>query len=228
MRPRCRDSAFSVVELLVVISIIVLLVAMLLPALRFARQTAQRAHCQSNMRQMGAALNNFPNDHDGSLPGPSWYGQTPRYNHGTKDLSRWLANYMGLPAPEPTTHLNPYFICPSAVALIPPPQSPETSYQYGAMSERNPSTGLRVFGYPAFNGEPEYGPSKFTVVQSPSSAAAVRDIDYMLHPTAGWWAQTVGTPIHGYANGMAQRNYMFFDGHVEGRSEEQEFLAKPE
>jgi len=225
---RPQRSAFSVVELLVVVSIITLLLALLLPALRYARDTARRTNCQSNLRQMGAALNVFPNDHDGTLPGPSWYGQTPKYTHGTKMLSRWLAVYMDLPAPEATQHVNPYFICPSAVALIPDNQQAKDVYIYGAMSERNPSTGLRVFGYPYFEGSPEYPPSKFSVVQSPSSAPAIRDIDYMLHPTAGWWAQTVGTPIHGYANGLAQRNYMFFDGHVEGVADEQAFLAKPQ
>lgn len=62
-----RNSAFTIVELLVSISIIALLVAILLPSLSSAREAARRAVCVSNLRQMaiggitGAAdYNNVP------------------------------------------------------------------------------------------------------------------------------------------------------------------------
>lgn len=56
-RPPCHwREGFTLVELLVVISIISLMVAILLPALSAARNSARKAFCQSNLRQLGIAL----------------------------------------------------------------------------------------------------------------------------------------------------------------------------
>ncbi|HEX8914374.1 MAG TPA: prepilin-type N-terminal cleavage/methylation domain-containing protein [Humisphaera sp.] len=71
VQPRCRSrrrSGFTVVELVVVIGIIALLMAILLPVVGRARESARSVACLSNLRQLGTATVQYLTDNDGWFP----------------------------------------------------------------------------------------------------------------------------------------------------------------
>ncbi len=95
------NKAFTLTELLVCIGIIALLAAILLPILFQARRQAQKATCQSNLRQIGLALRQYVDENDGTWPDPYLWGE-----HGFT-----AKKLLGCPqAVTPSRSFNPAFI----------------------------------------------------------------------------------------------------------------------
>jgi prepilin-type N-terminal cleavage/methylation domain-containing protein len=65
-----RKSGFTLVELLVVIGIIAVLIGILMPTLKRARQAAVQVTCASNLRQISLLYQIYTNDSKGWLPHP--------------------------------------------------------------------------------------------------------------------------------------------------------------
>lgn len=65
----CKRSGFTLIELLVVIAIIAVLMAILMPSLRAARDQARRIHCVSNVKTLTLAWSMYKDSNDDRLVG---------------------------------------------------------------------------------------------------------------------------------------------------------------
>ena len=73
--------AFTLMELLIVISVIALLASMLMPAIRMVRDAARTTKCKANLRQIVLGIHGYAQDWEAKL--------VPQYND---DGIRWFAN----------------------------------------------------------------------------------------------------------------------------------------
>jgi len=138
---------FTLVELLVVITIIGILIALLLPAVQSARESARRAGCSNNLHQMGIAIQHYNQNHADYFPP----GSPGSARHG---LFTYMLPYLELDnvyndlelIDRPDPNYNPHredhrytylsiYRCPSFVGpkVIYPGQS-NASYKQGALT----------------------------------------------------------------------------------------------
>ena len=89
---KSRCNRFTLVELLVVIAVIAILAAIILPALRSAKETAKRAACITNQKTFGQYIHQFAGENNGSLNGllgdwRKWLGNVAKNAGSNYDFS---------------------------------------------------------------------------------------------------------------------------------------------
>lgn len=85
MRMRSPRFGFTVLELLVTLGVIALLVALLLPAVQMARESARRLQCSNNLKQLGLAFHNYHDTH-GVLPFAFFIDPVNLNSHGWGEM----------------------------------------------------------------------------------------------------------------------------------------------
>ncbi len=114
-----KNQGFTLVELLVVISIIAILIALLFPALGAAKRAAQNSICMSNQRQLGLCFASYANDNDG------WVANRVTAN-GHIGMGEWYTfhrYYLGSTSsvendPYKVGLMYPVFDCPSTNEVV--------------------------------------------------------------------------------------------------------------
>lgn len=71
---------FSLIDLLVSISVIAVLIALLMPSLSGVREAARKVVCASNIRQIGLGLAMYADDHRGQLPFTKYASQSAQHS----------------------------------------------------------------------------------------------------------------------------------------------------
>ncbi|MEX0653456.1 MAG: type II secretion system protein [Phycisphaeraceae bacterium] len=127
-----RSQAFTLIELLVVIAIVALLIAILLPALRTARETAWRAVCGSNLRQIGIMYHLYAADNRGhhvvTLQTGDFYGHQAWFRGYYQGEWTRQRNFNNQTPNEAINHPTGAWIRPGPTMLAPRYGTPEVFF----------------------------------------------------------------------------------------------------
>ena len=202
-----RKAGFTLIELLVVIAIIAILAAILFPVFAQARDKARQAACQSNEKQLGAAVLLYAQDYDETLPDS---GSSQGALSDTNDLTGILLPY------TKQQHGQGIWRCPSHAAfradygwtssygynweylLAPGPDYPHSGYE----GFQNSGVSLAFLAHAA---------NTLSFIEHTAPSSTVNLWTYAVRPGDDDDTDGFGRPNFRHS-GMA--NVLFCDGHV--------------
>jgi len=208
-----NSSAFSLVELLLVISILTVLVSLLMPSLNGMRERVKSSVCVSNLRQIGMGLMAYSGDYNGYFP-PASTSDPLGTSFPQKETWGYFAwSYFGLGDPKVTFikkvndlryDIKPgakpnIFVCPKTRSKLVHVAGANTwgSHCYAMTSESGKVGGSSLF------------PINRAWVRNQSQAALIVE-NASLTTNCGGFFNYYGLVPHG--QGM---NVLFYDAHVE-------------
>ncbi len=234
---------FTLVELMVVIAIIATLAALLLPALRNAKEVAARIQCLGNIRQLQMVVSEYETDYDGAVMGVHWYGPYATVmgsKYSASGIAGWLSmlsyyGYFGYDAfvPKPTV-LNPVgeisprniLVCPSYQRIMPD----GTSVDVGFVKRVYSHFGLTGLVRYANHSSPTYAVQQklnINKLKKPSETGRLGDVYNGSHSGAltGAAIQLYESAPRAYRHSKGI-NMSFADGHVEWfRASKQPYIS---
>ena len=190
---------FTILELLLVIAVMVILMSMLMPALRNAKEKAKQSFCASNLKQLNVALNLYYGEQGDWIPIHEIVGQNYRW-------FQMIFPYTG--------EKKDIFLCPSAVSE----NQWRTVYPVSLWCSYGMNYGT------AFS---HWGWQRITQIKQPSTTFILADGYGSPDSTPpGYHSSDLGynadTRLVGFRH-LSHANVLFFDGHIEGKNREQMF-----
>lgn len=218
MKTSAHSLKFTLIELLIVISVIAILTSLLLPALSQARKTSGKIVCVSNEKQIFLAYAQYTSDHNGWIP--SWVTFKPAELNGNRaGWSYSLGCYLYPGRQLRNIRKAQIFVCPSDPSRRPGNSDSLNDRQsYVVVSEMFPFTLINDTYYPAMKDNAVAKPSETIILgevfsqllklwQHTYSAKAASSFATSVYPA---------TPpeIRATHSGNMQ-NFIHADGHVE-------------
>lgn len=212
-----ENKLFTLVEFIVVISVLLILLSLISPSLNSIYRVANDNQCKNNLRVIGHSSFLYINDHDETLMGPTWPGHHPRIRSYLgryyKLFPYYLEPYMKddtKTAPNGTTY-NRTFICPTNQSLA--LQGNQESFQRVSYRETiDQMGGHPLFGRPGNDRSgPMLPPRSMNDILDTTKTEILVDADNL---NAAWLKRS-GQDVSDYpVHQAAFRNTLFFDTSV--------------
>jgi prepilin-type processing-associated H-X9-DG protein/prepilin-type N-terminal cleavage/methylation domain-containing protein len=219
-------SAFTLMELLVVIGIIAILSALMLPTLSKAMQKARQTQCLNNTRQLGLAMQLYVAENNTAYPlTHSWSGNLAIFIRRNEEVSgKSLNNLWTCPSAKLTDDYSSYGYNAYGITIYDRLDSFGLGGQGGPSNTGTNGTLTLVIDKPAVKESEVLSPSEMMAIGDGfrgelGSGIYVNDGSLYLWRTDILNASSVGAAVAGtkrsFTRHQAKANVVFCDGHVE-------------